>query len=198
MEQVKNITAAKAALRSRMISMRRSLSESAYTTMSNAVAGFVLGLPEIISAHHINLYLPIRSHTEVATDAILDGLSAMHKQLSVPVIRDGMLHAAAFCKGDPVLPATYGQPEPEHVVIIDETELDVILLPLLAFDPQGYRLGFGKGFYDLFLHRLSQKGIYPCRIGLAYSFQMVDSVPLDPWDQPLDLVVNEQGILSFT
>jgi 5-formyltetrahydrofolate cyclo-ligase len=79
----------------------------------------------------------------------------------------------------------------------DESELDVVLLPLLAFDASGYRLGYGKGFYDRFLQRLSQQGRKVSRIGLSFSFQMVDEVPADQWDETLDGVVHEHGIIRF-
>ena len=77
-------------------------------------------------------------------------------------------------------------------------QLDVVLLPLLAFDEKGCRLGYGKGFYDRFLKRLSERGVNPCRIGLSFFQQRVDKLPSDPWDEPLDAVVHEQGIIRYT
>jgi 5-formyltetrahydrofolate cyclo-ligase len=133
----------------------------------------------------------------VDTTAIVEGLSAMGKVISVPVIRDGSLCSASFRQGDPLRPAQFGQPEPEIFSMADESELDVVLLPLLAFDARGYRLGYGKGFYDRFLQRLSQQGRKVCRIGLSFSLQMVEEVPADQWDETLDGVVHEQGIIRF-
>ena len=188
----------KTALRSRMLALRRSIPESLRDDMSIAIAGYVTGMPEIIAAHHIHLYLAIRSSAEVDTAAILDRLSTMGKKLAVPVVMDGHLVAAAFQKGDPVLPAQFGQPEPEVLSIVDESLIDVVLIPLLAFDGAGYRLGYGKGLYDSFLHSLSVNGRRVCRIGLAFGLQLVDSVPADQWDEGLDAVVHEHGIIRFT
>ena len=180
----------KAALRAKMIAWRRTIPESLLNEMNIAIAGYVIGLPEIVRARHIHLYLSIHSHAEVDTDIIAETLSTMGKELSVPVIMDGKLVSAAFRQGEPLRLAKFGQPEPEVVSIVDESQLDVILIPLLAFDGRGYRLGYGKGFYDRFLHRLSQQGRNVCRIGLSFSFQMVDEVPADQWDETLDGVVH--------
>ena len=188
----------KAALRARMLALRRSIPESLRIDMSRAIAGHVSGLPEIIDAHHIHLYLAIRSSAEVDTTAIIDRLSTMGKELAVPVVMDGNLVAAAFQKGDPVLPAQFGQPEPEDVSVVDESLIEVVLIPLLAFDGTGCRLGYGKGLYDSFLQHLSAQGRRVCRIGLAFSRQMVDRVPADQWDEALDTVAHEHGIIRFT
>ena len=81
--------------------------------------------------------------------------------------------------------------------MVDESNLDVLLMPLLAFDEKGFRIGYGKGFYDRFLHRLSRQGIAPCRIGLSFFQQKVDALPVDSWDEPLDGIVHEEGIIRF-
>ncbi|MEI8186362.1 MAG: 5-formyltetrahydrofolate cyclo-ligase [Chlorobiaceae bacterium] len=197
MERNADIAIEKAALRARMINARRSIPERLRMEMSESIAGHVLELPEIVHAHHIHLYLTMHSHAEVDTAAIIDGLSRMDKQLSVPVIMDGRLMSAAFRKGEPLRFAQFRQPEPEVVSLIDESQLDVVLIPLLAFDEKGYRLGYGKGFYDFFLQRLFRQGINPSRIGLSFSRQMVDVVPADPWDEALDGVVHENGSMRF-
>ncbi len=188
----------KAALRQRMLALRRSIPESQRFEMSMAIAGHVCGLPEILDARLIHLYLAMHFSAEVDTASILDRLSAMGKELAVPVVGDGTLVSAAFQKGDPVLPAQFGQPEPVVVSVVDESLIDVVLIPLLAFDSKGYRLGYGKGLYDSFLHRLSVRGRKVRRIGLGFSRQMVESVPVDPWDESLDAVVYEHGIIRFT
>jgi 5-formyltetrahydrofolate cyclo-ligase len=198
MDRDETIASQKAVLRAKMISIRRSISVKSRTDMSKTIGRYIIGLPEIVNAHYIHLYLSMSSHAEVATATIIEGLTAMDKQLSVPAIIDGKLFSAAFHKGDAVKFAQFGQPEPEVISVIDESQLDVVLIPLLAFDGKGYRLGYGKGFYDSFLQRLSQQGRTPVRIGLSFSLQMVDKVPSDPWDEVLDTVVHEHGIIRFS
>ncbi len=68
---------------------------------------------------------------------------------------------------------------------------DLIVVPGIAFDASGFRLGFGKGFYDRFL-----KGFGGPTIGLAYDFQLRDELPRDPWDHPLAAVVSESSIFG--
>ncbi len=188
----------KTALRARMLASRRSIPLHLRTEMSMAIAGHVLRLPEMLTAHSVHLYLSMPSHAEVDTASIVEGLSEIGKEISVPVIREGKLISAIYRKGEPLHPAQFGQPEPEVVSMADESQLDVVLIPLLCFDEKGYRLGYGKGLYDSFLQRLSRQGRNPCRIGLSFSQQMVDELPVNQWDEALHSVVHEHGIIRFT
>jgi 5-formyltetrahydrofolate cyclo-ligase len=197
MNQEPTLYAEKAALRVMMIALRRSLSEQSREAMSMAISRHLLALPEVVNARHIHVYLSIPGSAEVGTSAIIEGLASMGKLLSVPVIRNGELLTAAFEKGSALRPAQFGQPEPDEVKVADESNLDMVLMPLLAFDERGHRIGYGKGFYDRFLRRLLLKGITPCRIGLSFLQQKVDAVPADSRDELLDGVVHEHGIIRF-
>jgi 5-formyltetrahydrofolate cyclo-ligase len=198
MDRNANIAIEKKALRAIMIARRRSITETSRIAMSWSIAGHVIGLPEILNAGSVHLYLSIPALAEVSTAPIIDELAVMNKQLSVPVIRNGNLVSAAFKKGDSLRKGQFGQLEPVVPSFLDESHLDIVLLPLLAFDEKGYRLGYGKGFYDRFLKRLSERGVNPCRIGLSFFRQRVDELPADPWDEPLDAVVHEHGIIRYT
>ncbi|NTW82326.1 MAG: 5-formyltetrahydrofolate cyclo-ligase [Chlorobiaceae bacterium] len=166
--------------------------------MSALIAAHAVLIQEIHDARHIHLYLSIEDHAEVLTAPVIERLEDLGKSLCVPVVSEGDLLTAAFRKGDAVKKATYGQPEPESVTVIDESLIDVVLMPLLAFDGRGYRLGYGKGYYDRFLQRLSSRGIFPLRLGLAFSMQKVEQVPNDPWDEPMHGVIHEHGFVRFT
>ncbi len=78
-------------------------------------------------------------------------------------------------------------------------ELDALILPLLAFDTQGQRLGMGGGFYDRSLAALRHRRRWrrPRLLGVAHGFQEVSELPREPWDVPLDGIVTEQGYRSF-
>jgi len=181
-----------------MVARRRGIAEKLRIEMDLAIANHLIMLPEVICAHHVHLYLPIPAFAEVDTALIVDGLTAMHKRLSVPFVRNGDLLSALYQKGDVLRTAKFGQPEPDVYAAVDESDLDLVLLPLLAFDSRGYRLGYGKGLYDRFLHRLGNRGVYPFRVGLSYLQQRIDTLPVDPWDEPLDAVVSEDGCIRFT
>jgi 5-formyltetrahydrofolate cyclo-ligase len=197
MDRDATVAAEKAALRVTMIASRCSISEKSRAEMSKAIAEYVINLAEVVNSCHIHIYLSIQALAEVSTSVIVDRLTAMNKKIFVPVIRNDELLTAAFRKGELVRPAQFGQPEPQKPSIVDESNLDVILMPLLAFDERGFRIGYGKGFYDRFLQRLSRQGITPRRIGLSFLQQKVDAVPADSWDEPLDAVVHEEGITRF-
>ena len=73
----------------------------------------------------------------------------------------------------------------------------MVLVPLLAYDARGYRLGYGKGVYDATLSRL-RRGGHTVAVGLAFAAQRMDLLPRDSWDQPLDWVLTEQGAEVFS
>ena len=72
----------------------------------------------------------------------------------------------------------------------------VLIVPLLAFDARGYRLGYGGGFYDRTLQGLRKRGPVTA-VGFAFAAQQVDAVPIDAYDQKLDAVVTERGVTEF-
>ncbi|NTW69367.1 MAG: 5-formyltetrahydrofolate cyclo-ligase [Chlorobiaceae bacterium] len=193
-----DIAAKKRALRAFMTARRGELSDESRRIMSEAVAARVLSLPEVIDARLIALYIPIPAYSEVSTLPLLDAFTLQGKRIAVPVVQEQDLCSAVYRKGESLKAAAFGQPEPSEVVKADEQILDVVLLPLLAFDRRGYRLGYGKGFYDRYLYRLAQEGIRPFCIGVAFSLQLIDALPLEPWDEPLDCVVHEKGVFRFT
>ncbi len=72
--------------------------------------------------------------------------------------------------------------------------LDALLIPLVGFDTRGNRLGMGAGFYDRALAK--RRGLRPVAIGVAFSCQEVDALPVDPWDEPLDYIVTDRGVID--
>ncbi len=95
--------------------------------------------------------------------------------------------------GEPTIPGVWGIPRPTCEAPV--VEPDVLLVPLMAFDRKGYRLGYGGGFYDRTLELLRAKKPI-LAIGIAYAAQEVDSVPRGPHDQPLDFVMTEKGVFA--
>lgn len=84
---------------------------------------------------------------------------------------------------------SWGIPEPKRSCLeinLEEEHLDLLVIPGIAFSKDGSRVGYGKGFYDRAIKNLSA-----FTVGLAYDFQIYDEVPVDPWDQKLDLILSE-------
>ena len=96
-------------------------------------------------------------------------------------------------EGDALIRAAFGVMEPDPSR--PQVEPDLLLVPLLAFDAGGRRLGWGKGYYDRTLARLRTRRPEVLAIGVAFAAQQVDQVPAGPADQALDLVVTELGLV---
>ena len=91
------------------------------------------------------------------------------------------------------------EPDPRHAEIVPVRHLDLVLLPLVAFDEHGWRLGSGAGYYDRSLHHLREGRGWrrPKLIGIAYECQRVARLQPDRWDVPLDGIVTERGLQRF-
>jgi 5-formyltetrahydrofolate cyclo-ligase len=129
---------------------------------------------------------------EIDPAPLLLRLAADGHRLCLPVMqgKGKPLAFRAWAPGDKMSMATWGIAEP----LSDKPVLepDVVLVPLLAFDHAGYRLGYGGGFYDRTLERL--RGIKPVvAVGIAYDELKVDAVPHQGYDQPLDWVLTPSG-----
>jgi len=123
---------------------------------------------------------------------LMTALAARGHRLALPAILGAgePLQFRAWRPGDAMQPAGFGtrEPGPQAEVL----QPDLLLVPLLAFDAAGYRLGYGGGFYDRSLALLRARGDI-LAVGLAYAAQQVAAVPRETTDQPLDLVVTECG-----
>ena len=109
-----------------------------------------------------------------------------HKKIYLPVVKGDDLEIFLF-EGEDSLVAgeKYGIPEPAGEKLLDESKLDVVIVPGVAFDNQNNRMGRGAGYYDRILKRLPTAK----KIGLAFGFQMIDEVPVEPHDIPMDVVI---------
>ncbi len=127
------------------------------------------------------------------------------KQCFLPVVGMPWEHRLWFMPwepGVPLSPNRFGIPEPplqRHIRWYRAFTLDLALVPLVAFDPHGNRLGMGGGYYDrsfaYLRHR--RRWRHPCLMGAAYGFQEVAGLPTRPWDVPLDAVATEDGVRVF-
>ena len=116
--------------------------------------------------------------------------------MALPVVsgRGNPLIMRAWNWGEPLSPGVWGirEPMPEAA----EVEPDILLVPLLAFDRTGRRLGYGGGYYDVTLARLrARKAVVA--VGLAFAVQEVPAVPTTPRDALLDLVLTEQEVIDL-
>jgi 5-formyltetrahydrofolate cyclo-ligase len=137
-------------------------------------------------------FFPYKS--EISVLPLIAALEAQGWGLAMPVVvGEGLpLIFRAWATGEPTVPGIWNIPVPQE----DRPEVlpDVLLVPMLAFDPKGHRLGYGGGFYDRTLFKL--RALKPLvAIGVAYSDQEVREVPRHDYDQPLDWIMTEKATL---
>jgi 5-formyltetrahydrofolate cyclo-ligase len=154
------------------------------------------------TARHIACYLA--NDGEIDTTAIIERILSAGKRCYLPVLarRDhDRLWFAPYEDGAPLRANRYGILEPVVPArrLVRAQALDLVLLPCVAFDPAGRRLGMGGGFYDrsLAFLGLRRHWRHPQAIGLAYEFQRLENLPADPWDVPLDGIVTEERVYYF-
>ncbi len=147
--------------------------------------GFLDRAPAVVSGF-------IAYGTEIDPGLLLKRLADEGWVTALPVVTgDGApLTMRAWRPGEALQAGRWNIPVPGPEA--GEVEPDVLLVPLLAFDSAGYRLGYGGGFYDRTLQRL--RGLKPVvTVGIAFAGQEVDKVPRGPYDQPLEWILTEQG-----
>lgn len=131
---------------------------------------------------------------EVDTMPLIEWLLKEEKTVVVPIIQreDCSLRLSYLSDPAMLVPSTFHVPEPiGHEVPADPSEIQVVIVPMLAFDAVGNRLGYGAGYYDRFLAR--HPGLLT--IGLAFSCQEIASLPAEENDIRMDWIVTEQGVI---
>lgn len=125
---------------------------------------------------------------EAPTDKLIARLKEEGHVVCCPRIEDGEM--IAVLHGEEFALSGYGIYEPLGEIF--QGEIDFAIIPFLAVDEKGNRLGYGKGYYDRFLKNVNAK-----RIAYGYDFQIVSSVPCEAWDERMDCIVTDEKILRI-
>ena len=173
---------------------RRALSRARQAHATQQVCLRIMRTHYWRAANRIAFYWP--ADGEVSLLPLLRESLRRGKQCYLPVVEHKHLRFREFRRGHALRRNRYGIPEPSRTAICATHQLDVIFLPLVAFDAQCNRLGMGAGFYDraLAAHTTSK----PWRIGIAHEFQKVARLPVDPWDVPLNIIITNSQIYRPT
>ena len=184
----------KLALRKSFLKKRLALSGQEHEDKSFAITNNCLTLP-IWHLEYYHLYLPIKAKAEIDTTLILTLLQGKDKQVILPRTKGSELEHILLTDITKLKTNILGITEPEKGIKISPEQIDVIFLPLLAWDKSGNRLGYGKGFYDNFLSLCKTNTI---KVGLSF-FDPVDKiVDIRSKDVRMDFCVNPEGIKKFT
>lgn len=188
----------KRSLRQQMRRQRRSLSPSQQRAAAIAVRNRIRHQLWFLKARHVALYLP--NDGEIDPTPLLKLCWKMRKQVYLPVlhpIRHNRLWFIKYTPNTRMSPNRFGIPEPslrKHPRR-PAWAMDLVMLPLVAFDAAGNRMGMGGGFYDrTFGYKLKEKSMKGAQlIGLAHEFQRVEELPVQPWDVPLFGIVTDKA-----
>lgn len=154
-----------------------------------------LRLPPV---HCVHTYLASLRLVEVDTTNLIRYLKFIHPEIKIAVPKvdnhsDSLYHYE-YQENIQLVPNDYGIKEPQDGIRIQPEEIDVVLVPLLAFDKKGFRVGYGKGFYDKFLADCRMDVI---SIGLSY-FEPVDEIKdINEYDLPLNYCVTPTSLMRF-
>ncbi|GAA0402974.1 5-formyltetrahydrofolate cyclo-ligase [Streptomyces luteireticuli] len=186
----------KADLRRTLLDRRAALSAEAVQGAQEALGRRALDLPELADAGTVAAYVSVGR--EPGTRALLEALRERGTRVLLPVLLpDNDLDWAAYRGPDHLVRAGRGllEPDGERLGPSAVTEAEAVLLPGLAVDGRGLRLGRGGGSYDRALARL--EGASVARVVLLYDHEVVGRVPAEAHDQPVDAVVTPGGVRRF-
>ncbi|MFF4663913.1 5-formyltetrahydrofolate cyclo-ligase [Streptomyces sp. NPDC001282] len=180
----------KARLRRELLAARRLLTGEDAGNAATVLSRSALDLPELAGARTVAAYVSVGS--EPGTRVLLDALRARGVRVLLPVLLpDNDLDWSAYEGAGRLVRAGRGllEPDGERLGRDAVLEADAVLLPGLAVDARGMRLGRGGGSYDRVLARLTAAGAHPALIVLLYDDEVVARVPVEPHDHPVDVVV---------
>jgi len=175
----------KQALRKTVRQALKQMTAEALAQESEALAGHLSAHPRFVAAKRILLFYALPDEPQTA--GLLDAFY-LQKQLFLPVvIGDFSLEVRAYQGRESLRVGRYGILEPTGDVLTAMDATDLIVVPGVAFDPQGYRLGRGKGYYDRLLSQPAFATAY--KLGYCFNVQKVAAVPHEAWDVRMDNVL---------
>ncbi len=173
---------------------RATISEELLLHYSLCIANKLLELP-IWSYDYYHIFLPILEKREVDTTFILSILQGKDKNVVLPKVGShGQLKHFLLTDNTHLQRNSWGIPEPQDGIEISAKKLDVVFVPLLAFDLKGNRVGYGKGFYDRFLRQCKKEAL---RVGLSLFEPEHEITDISKTDIPLNHCVTPLHIYSF-
>ncbi len=187
----------KSQLRKDILKVRNGLPPAQVAEKSERIAARLLDLDEYRRSRTIMIYLDFRN--EVRTGELVKESMSAGKKVAVPVTDlTGCRLTPSLLLGFPgdLQPGAWGilEPAPRALRPLDPEKLDLVIVPGVAFDTAGYRLGYGRGFYDRFLSRTGPGTVFA---GLAYEFQVLPDIFPGPHDIPMHMILTEDRLIRI-
>ncbi len=171
-------------IRKTMLARRRSFAETGeYRSACEKICRRVAALPEFTAARNVMIYLPLKGEADIT------GLFSSGKAFYVPITNDAVITPARYFPDTETKIGEYGVKEPAKPVFADKRGIDFVLVPAVAADKYGNRVGFGKGCYDRFLADMSC-----ARAAVCFEFQLTDGITAQPHDAAMDCIITEGGV----
>ena len=192
------LSSQKSDLRKTTLARRDALPEIDRIEMSLLARDFGLEAPAFdrsifVPGTMVSGFLPIRS--EIDTRPLMFELRKMGARLCLPVVTDKTtIEFREFLAGEPLVDCGFGTVGPNKSAAVLDPQ--ILLVPLSVFDRTGGRIGYGAGHYDRAIERLTARGIDPTLLGMAFSAQEGQTVPMEPHDRYLNGIITDTGYIS--
>jgi len=174
--------------------LRASYGEDERALASRDIAYRLIEIPAFLSAITIMAYAPVRG--ELLVEPALDlrrRVMGDNPRVAFPRVTGEREMEARFSELAELKTGSFDVPEPTaKAVFLDPDDIDAVLVPGLAFDRRGFRVGYGKGFYDAYLARLGRNAT---TIGLSYDETVLDTLPIEIHDSSVDMIVTPSRVL---
>jgi len=178
-------------LRQELLTRRRTMELSSWRAASSAAQKRLIGLDQFRRARCIALYSPIQQ--EIGTDLLFAAAHASGKSILYPTVADNSLRFQRVTELEQLVSGSFGILEPCRPVedrLLDEA--DLIVVPGVAFDLDGHRIGFGKGYYDRCLSLLPGT---VALVGICHDFQLLDHIPVEDHDIRMQYVITDKRLI---
>lgn len=186
----------KSDLRKLFLEKRKQLSEAKLEIMSEQIADKFVHFSPLSAVQYLHIFLPISKNKEINTFLLIEKLWKDFPQVKIVVPKsrfDDLSFDNILLGQDTILEENaWGIPEPSEGLVILKEQINMVIVPLLCFDQQGYRVGYGKGFYDRFL-----EGSQATSVGLSFFGQVDRITDTHSYDIPLDYCITPTQIYNF-
>lgn len=180
------------------LAQRKNLSPEIIKQYNEQIKNYFFEHCSLEGINYLHTFLPVVKFNEVNTFGIIHQIWKQYKAIKVVVpvtnFDKNVLEHFAIAQSSTLKENHWGILEPINAVSVEARQIDLVLVPLLAYDKQGHRVGYGKGFYDKFLAKCPQ---HTRKIGLSF-FEPVEAIEeLNEFDVPLDKVISPNGVMNF-